>query len=62
MAVWGAPTTTRTTPRGPCVPRWTLVEAVRTLGPTINARAGVLTGERPVTLGARHQGWSQGDL
>ncbi len=39
-----------------------LVDAVRTLGPTIQARCGVLTGEAAVTIGATDQGMVAGDL
>ena len=39
-----------------------LVDAVRVLGPGIQARAGVLTGEAAVTLGATNQGMVAGDL
>ncbi|HEY5436092.1 MAG TPA: AAA family ATPase, partial [Candidatus Limnocylindrales bacterium] len=39
-----------------------LVDAVRSLGPAIQARAGVLTGEAAVTLGAVGQGMVAGDL
>ena len=35
---------------------------VKVLGPTIQARAGVLTGEAAVTLGATNQGLVAGDL
>jgi tetratricopeptide (TPR) repeat protein len=39
-----------------------LVDAVRSLGPRIEARAGVLTGEAAVTIGAVGQGMVAGDL
>src|ERR1019366_563836 len=39
-----------------------LVDAVKALDPTIRARAGVLTGEVAVTLGATDQGMVAGDL
>ena len=39
-----------------------LVAAVETLGPGIAARAGVLTGEAAVTIGATNQGMVAGDL
>ena len=39
-----------------------LVDAVQALGPGIQARAGVLTGEAAVTLGADDQGMVAGDL
>ncbi len=39
-----------------------LVDVVKTLGPGISARAGVLTGEAAVTIGATNQGMVAGDL
>ena len=39
-----------------------LVDAVRVLGPTIQARAGVVTGEAAVTIGATNQGMVAGDM
>jgi class 3 adenylate cyclase/tetratricopeptide (TPR) repeat protein/ribosomal protein L40E len=39
-----------------------LVDAVQALGPTIQARCGVLTGEAAVTIGATDQGMVAGDL
>ena len=39
-----------------------LVDAVRTLGPAIQARCGILTGEAAVTVGATNQGMVAGDL
>ena len=39
-----------------------LVAAVRALGPGLNARAGVLTGEAAVTIGATNQGMVAGDI
>ena len=39
-----------------------LVDAVKALGPGVQARAGVLTGEAAVTLGAVDQGMVAGDL
>src|SRR6185369_12321940 len=39
-----------------------LVDAVRSLGPGIQARAGVLTGEAAVTIGATNQGMVAGDI
>jgi hypothetical protein len=42
--------------------RLELVDAVRSLGPGIQARAGILTGEAAVTIGATNQGIVAGDL
>ena len=58
----GRPRPTRTTRSGPCAPALELVDAVRSLGPAIQARAGVLTGEAAVTIGATNQGMVAGDL
>jgi class 3 adenylate cyclase/tetratricopeptide (TPR) repeat protein len=62
MAVWGAPTTHEDDAERAVRAALELVDAVRTLGPTIQARAGVLTGEAAVTLGAINQGMVAGDL
>jgi class 3 adenylate cyclase/tetratricopeptide (TPR) repeat protein len=62
MAVWGAPTAREDDAERSVRAALDLVDAVRTLGPTIQARAGVLTGEAAVTLGATNQGMVAGDL
>ena len=62
MAVWGAPTAHEDDAERAVRAALELVDAVRTLGPTIQARAGVLTGEAAVTLGATNQGMVAGDL
>jgi len=62
MAVWGAPVTQEDDAERAVRAGLELVDAVRTLGPTIQARAGVLTGEAAVTLGATNQGMVAGDL
>ncbi len=62
MAVWGAPTTREDDAERAVRAALDLVDAVRTLGPGVNARAGVLTGEAAVTLGATNQGMVAGDL
>ena len=62
MAVWGAPTAYEDDAERAVRAALDLVEAVRTLGPTIQARAGVLTGEAAVTLGATNQGMVAGDI
>ncbi len=62
MAVWGAPTAREDDAERAVRAGLELVAAVRALGPTIQARAGVLTGEAAVTLGATNQGMVAGDL
>ncbi|MFI5200336.1 MAG: ATP-binding protein, partial [Candidatus Limnocylindrales bacterium] len=62
MAVWGAPTAHEDDAERAVRAALELVDAVRSLGPSIAARAGVLTGEAAVTLGARNQGMVAGDL
>ena len=55
MAVWGAPTAREDDAERSVRAALDLVDAVRTLGPGIEARAGVLTGEAAITLGATNQ-------
>ena len=62
MAVWGAPTAQEDDAERAVRAGLELVDAVRSLGPAIQARAGVLTGEAAVTLGATDQGMVAGDL
>ncbi len=62
MAVWGAPTAREDDAERAVRAALELVDAVCTLGPAIQARAGVLTGEAAVTLGATNQGMVAGDL
>ena len=62
MAVWGAPTAREDDAERAVRAALDLVDAVRTLGPGIQARAGVHTGEAAVTLGATNQGMVAGDL
>ncbi len=62
MAVWGAPTTHEDDAERAVRAALELVDAVPTLGATIQARAGVLTGEAAVTIGATNQGMVAGDL
>ncbi len=62
MAVWGTPTAREDDAERSVRAALELVDAVRTLGPSIQARAGVLTGETAVTLGATNQGMVAGDL
>ena len=62
MAVWGTPTTLEDDAERAVRAALELVGAVGDLGPGIQARAGVLTGEAAVTLGAQNQGMVAGDL
>ena len=62
MAVWGAPIAHEDDAERAVRAALELVDAVRDLGPGIQARAGVLTGEAAVTLGASDQGMVAGDL
>ncbi|MGH2408369.1 MAG: adenylate/guanylate cyclase domain-containing protein, partial [Candidatus Limnocylindrales bacterium] len=62
MAVWGAPTAREDDAERAVRAGLDLVDAVRALGPEIQARAGVLTGEAAVTIGATNQGMVAGDL
>ena len=62
MAVWGTPIARENDAERAVRAALDLVAAVKTLGPGISARAGVLTGEAAVTLGATNQGMVAGDL
>ncbi len=62
MAVWGAPVARENDAELAVRAALDLVDAVRALGPGVEARAGVLTGEAAVTLGATDQGMVAGDL
>ena len=62
MAVWGAPTAHEDDAERAVRAALDLVDAVKNLGPSVQARAGVLTGEAAVTLGATNQGMVAGDL
>jgi class 3 adenylate cyclase/tetratricopeptide (TPR) repeat protein len=62
MAVWGTPTAREDDAERGVRAALDLVDGVRVLGPAIQARAGVLTGEAAVTLGAANQGMVAGDL
>ena len=62
MAVWGAPVAREDDAERAVRAALELVDAVRSLGPTIQARAGVLTGEAAVTIGATNQGMVAGDI
>src|SRR4029079_3441794 len=62
MAVWGAPTAHEDDAERAVRAAMELVDVVTTLGPGIQARCGVLTGEAAVTLGAKDQGMVEADL
>ena len=67
MAVWGTPTATEDDAERAVRAALDLIAAVSALGdevgaPELAARAGVLTGEAAVTLGAQGQGMVAGDL
>ncbi len=67
MAVWGAPAATEDDAERAVRTALELVAAVAALGaevgaPNLRARAGVLTGDAAVTLGATGQGMVAGDL
>jgi class 3 adenylate cyclase/tetratricopeptide (TPR) repeat protein len=67
MAVWGTPTATEDDAERAVRAGLDLVAAVTALGdelgvPDLRARAGVLTGEAAVTIGAEGQGMVAGDL
>ncbi|HYM82772.1 MAG TPA: adenylate/guanylate cyclase domain-containing protein [Candidatus Dormibacteraeota bacterium] len=62
MAVWGTPTAREDDAERAVRAGLELVDAVGRLGPGLQARAGVLTGEAAVTLGAVGQGMVAGDL
>ena len=62
MAVWGAPTAHEDDAERAVRAALEVVDAVRLLAPGLEARAGVLTGEAAVTVGATNQGMVAGDL
>ncbi|HEX7173068.1 MAG TPA: adenylate/guanylate cyclase domain-containing protein, partial [Candidatus Limnocylindria bacterium] len=62
MAVWGTPTAHEDDAERAVRAALEIVAAVPTLNPGLQARAGVLTGEAAVTLGATNQGMVAGDL
>ena len=62
MAVWGAPVANEDDAERAVRAGLELVAAVPALDPALQARAGVLTGEAAVTLGAEGQGMVAGDL
>ena len=62
MAVWGTPVAHEDDAERAVRAALELVDAVRALAPELRARAGVLSGEAAVTLGATNQGMVAGDL
>jgi class 3 adenylate cyclase len=62
MAVWGAPIAREDDAERAVRAALELVDAVPGLGPGIQARAGVLTGEAAVTLGKTNEGMVAGDM
>ena len=62
MAVWGTPVAREDDAERSVRAALELVKDVPTLAPQLQARAGVLTGEAAVTLGATNQGMVAGDL
>ena len=62
MALWGAPVAHEDDAERAVRAALELVDAVHGLGPGLEARGGVLTGEAAVTLGAIGQGMVAGDL
>jgi class 3 adenylate cyclase/tetratricopeptide (TPR) repeat protein len=62
MAVWGAPTAHEDDAERAVRAALEVVDLVRSLAPGLEARAGVLTGEAAVTVGATNQGMVAGDL
>jgi class 3 adenylate cyclase/tetratricopeptide (TPR) repeat protein len=62
MALWGAPIAREDDAERAVRAGLELVDAVRGLAPGIEVRAGILTGEAAVTLGATNQGMVAGDL
>jgi class 3 adenylate cyclase/tetratricopeptide (TPR) repeat protein len=62
MAVWGAPVAFEDDAERAVRAALELVAAVPALGPGVQARGGVFTGEAAVTLGATNQGMVAGDL
>src|SRR5206468_9430564 len=62
MAVWGTPVATESDPERAVRAALELVASVPELDPALAARAGVLTGEAAVTIGAEGEGMVAGDL
>ena len=62
MAVWGTPVAHEDDAERSVRAAIELVSAVPALAPQLQARAGIMTGEAAVTLGATNQGMVAGDL
>jgi class 3 adenylate cyclase len=62
MAVWGTPVVTESDAERAVRAALDLVASIPELDPLLQARAGVLTGEAAVTLGATGEGMVAGDL
>src|SRR5207247_10063021 len=62
MAVWGTPTATEDDAERAVRAALDLVAAAPELDPALQAKAGVLTGEAAVTIGAEGEGMVAGDL
>ncbi len=62
MALWGAPIAREDDAERAVRAGLDLVDAIRGLGPGIEVRVGILTGEATVTLGAENQGMVAGDI
>ncbi|HVQ23188.1 MAG TPA: adenylate/guanylate cyclase domain-containing protein, partial [Candidatus Saccharimonadia bacterium] len=62
MALWGAPVAYEDDAERAVRAALDLVDAVRGLGPSIEVRAGIVTGEAAVTVGALNQGMVSGDM
>ena len=62
MAVWGTPTATEDDAERAVRAGLDLVASVPDLDPALQARAGVMTGEAAVTIGAEGEGMVAGDL
>ena len=62
MAVWGTPVATEDDAERAVRAALELVDAIPELHPDLRARAGVLTGEAAVTIGASSEGMVAGDL
>ena len=62
MAVWGAPVAQEDDAERAVRAALDLAAAIPEINPLLRARAGILTGEAAVTLGATNQGMVAGDL
>ena len=62
MALWGAPVAQEDDAERGVRAALELVSAVQGLSPDLHVRAGVLTGEAAVTIGAEGEGMVAGDL